>query len=253
MRMKRIIPCLDIYKGRVVKGVNFVNLADAGDPVEIAKRYNELNADEIVFLDISATTEGRGTMLEVIKRAAAQVTIPLTVGGGIRNLDDIGAVLAVGADKAGINSAAVKNPQLIKEGAEKYGSRRIVAAIDAKKDEGGTYRVYINGGTLNTGLDAVEWAKECQKLGAGEILLTSIDKDGTKDGYDLKLTSLISKAVDIPVIASGGAGKKEHFAEVLGDKVGADAALAASLFHFNEVGIQELKEYLNSRNIPVRL
>ncbi|HHT83670.1 MAG: imidazole glycerol phosphate synthase subunit HisF [Christensenellales bacterium] len=253
MRMKRIIPCLDIYKGRVVKGVNFVNLADAGDPVEIAKRYNELNADEIVFLDISATTEGRGTMLEVIKRAAAQVTIPLTVGGGIRNLDDIGAVLAVGADKAGINSAAVKNPQLIKEGAEKYGSRRIVAAIDAKKDEGGTYRVYINGGTLNTGLDAVEWAKECQKLGAGEILLTSIDKDGTKDGYDLELTSLISKAVDIPVIASGGAGKKEHFAEVLGDKVGADAALAASLFHFNEVGIQELKEYLNSRNIPVRL
>jgi cyclase len=251
--MKRIIPCLDIYKGRVVKGVNFVNLADAGDPVEIAKRYNELNADEIVFLDISATTEGRGTMLEVIKRAAAQVTIPLTVGGGIRNLDDIGAVLAVGADKAGINSAAVKNPQLIKEGAEKYGSRRIVAAIDAKKDEGGTYRVYINGGTLNTGLDAVEWAKECQKLGAGEILLTSIDKDGTKDGYDLELTSLISKAVDIPVIASGGAGKKEHFAEVLGDKVGADAALAASLFHFNEVGIQELKEYLNSRNIPVRL
>ena len=253
MRMKRIIPCLDIYKGRVVKGVNFVNLADAGDSVEIAKRYNELNADEIVFLDISATTEGRGTMLEVIKRAAAQVTIPLTVGGGIRNLDDIGAVLAVGADKAGINSAAVKNPQLIKEGAEKYGSRRIVAAIDAKKDEGGTYRVYINGGTLNTGLDAVEWAKECQKLGAGEILLTSIDKDGTKDGYDLELTSLISKAVDIPVIASGGAGKKEHFAEVLGDKVGADAALAASLFHFNEVGIQELKEYLNSRNIPVRL
>jgi cyclase len=253
MRMKRIIPCLDIYKGRVVKGVNFVNLADAGDPVEIAKRYNELNADEIVFLDISATTEGRGTMLEVIKRAAAQVTIPLTVGGGIRNLDDIGAVLAVGADKAGINSAAVKNPQLIKEGAEKYGSRRIVAAIDTKKDEGGTYRVYINGGTLNTGLDAVEWAKECQKLGAGEILLTSIDKDGTKDGYDLELTSLISKAVDIPVIASGGAGKKEHFAEVLGDKVGADAALAASLFHFNEVGIQELKEYLNSRNIPVRL
>ena len=253
MRMKRIIPCLDIYKGRVVKGVNFVNLADAGDPVEIAKRYNELNADEIVFLDISATTEGRGTMLEVIKRAAAQVTIPLTVGGGIRNLDDIGAVLAVGADKAGINSAAVKNPQLIKEGAEKYGSRRIVAAIDAKKDEGGTYRVYINGGTLNTGLDAVEWVKECQKLGAGEILLTSIDKDGTKDGYDLELTSLISKAVDIPVIASGGAGKKEHFAEVLGDKVGADAALAASLFHFNEVGIQELKEYLNSRNIPVRL
>lgn len=253
MRMKRIIPCLDIYKGRVVKGVNFVNLADAGDPVEIAKRYNELNADEIVFLDISATTEGRGTMLEVIKRAAAQVTIPLTVGGGIRNLDDIGAVLAVGADKAGINSAAVKNPQLIKEGAEKYGSWRIVAAIDAKKDEGGTYRVYINGGTLNTGLDAVEWAKECQKLGAGEILLTSIDKDGTKDGYDLELTSLISKAVDIPVIASGGAGKKEHFAEVLGDKVGADAALAASLFHFNEVGIQELKEYLNSRNIPVRL
>ena len=206
-----------------------------------------------MFLDISATTEGRGTMLEVIKRAAAQVTIPLTVGGGIRNLDDIGAVLAVGADKAGINSAAVKNPQLIKEGAEKYGSRRIVAAIDAKKDEGGTYRVYINGGTLNTGLDAVEWAKECQKLGAGEILLTSIDKDGTKDGYDLELTSLISKAVDIPVIASGGAGKKEHFAEVLGDKVGADAALAASLFHFNEVGIQELKEYLNSRNIPVRL
>ena len=192
----------------MVKGVNFVNLADAGDPVEIAKRYNELNADEIVFLDISATTEGRGTMLEVIKRAAAQVTIPLTVGGGIRNLDDIGAVLAVGADKAGINSAAVKNPQLIKEGAEKYGSRRIVAAIDAKKDEGGTYRVYINGGTLNTGLDAVEWAKECQKLGAGEILLTSIDKDGTKDGYDLELTSLISKAVDIPVIASGGAERR---------------------------------------------
>lgn len=253
MLAKRIIPCLDIDKGRVVKGVNFVNLIDAGDPVEIAKRYNELKADEIVFLDISATNEGRGTMIDVISRAAEVVFIPLTVGGGIRTINDFREILNVGADKISINSAAVRNPDLIQEAALKFGSQCVVVAIDAKKNDKGLYDVYLNGGRVNTGLNAVEWAIRCEKLGAGEILLTSMDKDGTKSGYDLEITRQISEAVKIPVIASGGAGKKEHFAEVLSDKGKADAALAASLFHFNELGIRDLKEYLISCDIPVRL
>lgn len=253
MLAKRIIPCLDIDKGRVVKGVNFVNLIDAGDPVEIAKKYNELKADEIVFLDITASHEGRGTMIEVISRAAEQVFIPLTVGGGIRTIKDFRDILNVGADKIGINSAAIKNPNLIQEAALKFGSQCVVVAIDAKKNDFGRYDVYLNGGRINTGLDALEWALQCEKLGAGEILLTSMDKDGTKSGYDLEITSQISQAVKIPVIASGGAGKKEHFAEVLSDKGKADAALAASLFHFNELSIIDLKEYLKGCNIPVRL
>lgn len=253
MLAKRIIPCLDIDKGRVVKGVNFVNLIDAGDPVEIAKKYNELKADEIVFLDITASYEGRGTMIDVISRAAEQVFIPLTVGGGIRTIKDFREILSVGADKISINSAAINNPNLIQEASQKFGSQCVVIAIDAKKNEQGEYDVYLNGGRVNTGLNAVEWAIKCEKLGAGEILLTSMDKDGTKSGYDLDITKKISQAVNIPVIASGGAGKKEDFAEVLGDKGQADAALAASLFHFNELGITELKEYLKSCNIPVRL
>lgn len=253
MLAKRIIPCLDIDKGRVVKGVNFVNLKDAGDPVEIAKKYNEMKADEIVFLDISASHEGRGTMIDVIKRAAEQVFIPLTVGGGIRTIEDIREVLNVGADKVGINSAAIKSPELIKEAALKFGSQCVVVAIDGKKNDKGSFDVYINGGRLNTGIDAIEWAKKCQELGAGEILLTSMDKDGTKSGFDLELTKRVSEAVRIPVIASGGAGKKEDFYDVLSDKGKADAALAASLFHFNELGISELKQYLNSKDIPVRL
>lgn len=253
MLIKRIIPCLDINKGRVVKGVNFVNLIDAGDPVEIAKKYNELNADEIVLLDISATNEGRGTMLDVIARAASQITIPLTVGGGIRTIEDIKEILAVGANKVGISSAAIKNPNLISEASKKYGSKCIVVAIDAKKNAKGTFDVYLNGGRINANLDAIEWAVRVEKLGAGEILLTSMDRDGTKAGFDVELTRLVSEAVNIPVIASGGAGKKEDFAEILGEKGKADAALAASLFHFNELEINELKQYLKGCNIPVRI
>lgn len=253
MLVKRIIPCLDIDKGRVVKGVNFINLIDAGDPVEIAKKYNELMADEIVFLDISASNEGRGTMLDVISRAAEQVFIPLTVGGGIRTLEDFRDILAVGADKVGINSAAIKTPKLITNAALKYGSQCVVVAIDAKRNNLGTFDVYLNGGRVNTGMDAIKWAMKAEELGAGEILLTSMDRDGTKSGFDLTLTRLVSEAVRIPVIASGGAGKKEDFADVLGEKGKADAALAASLFHFNELGISELKQYLKGCNIPVRL
>lgn len=253
MLVKRIIPCLDIDKGRVVKGVNFINLIDAGDPVEIAKKYNELMADEIVFLDISASNEGRGTMLDVISRAAEQVFIPLTVGGGIRTLEDFRDILAVGADKVGINSAAIKTPKLITNAALKYGSQCVVVAIDAKRNNLGTFDVYLNGGRVNTGMDAIKWAMKAEELGAGEILLTSMDRDGTKSGFDLTLTRLVSEAVRIPVIASGGAGKKEDFADVLGEKGKADAALAASLFHFNELDISELKQYLKGCNIPVRL
>lgn len=253
MLAKRIIPCLDINKGRVVKGVNFVNLIDAGDPVEVAKRYNELKADEIVFLDISASNENRSTMVDVIARAAEEVFIPLTVGGGIRTIKDFRDILNVGADKISINSAAIKNPDLIQEAALKFGSQCVVVAIDVKRNNEGRYDVYLNGGRLNAGLDALEWALKCQELGAGEILLTSMDKDGTKSGYDLEITRAVSEAVHIPVIASGGAGKMEHFYDALSEKGKADAALAASLFHFNEIGIKELKEYLRDRNIPVRL
>lgn len=251
MLRKRIIPCLDIDKGRVVKGVNFVNLIDAGDPVEVAKRYNELLADEIVFLDITASSDDRGIMLDVIRKAAEQVFIPLTVGGGIRGIEDFRKILSAGADKISINSAAIKRPELITEAAEKFGSQCVVVAIDCKKC-GDAHEVFLNGGRINTGLNAVEWAVRAEKLGAGEILLTSMDADGTKRGYDLDITRKISEAVNIPIIASGGAGTKEHFFDAL-TVGGADAALAASLFHFKELDIIELKKYLQNKGVQVRL
>ncbi|NNG66367.1 imidazole glycerol phosphate synthase subunit HisF [Caldanaerobacter subterraneus] len=253
MFAKRIIPCLDVKDGRVVKGINFVNLKDAGDPVEIAERYNELGADELVFLDITASYEKRKIMIDVVKRTSEKVFIPLTVGGGISDIDDIREVLKAGADKVSINTQAVKQPTLIRQAALRFGSQCVVVAIDAKKRPDGTgYNVYINGGRIDTGLDAVEWAKKVEDLGAGEILLTSMDKDGTKDGYDIELTRLISEAVNIPVIASGGAGKPEHFKEVF-TQGKADAALAASVFHYGELDIRELKRYLKDEGIPVRL
>ena len=251
MLAKRIIPCLDVKEGRVVKGVNFINLIDAGDPVEIAKSYSDLGADEVVFLDITASSDKRDIILDVVEKTAKVVFIPLTVGGGIRSIDDISRILNAGADKVSINSAAVHNPQLINEGAKKYGNQCIVVAIDAKWT-GEFYEVYINGGRTPTGKDAIMWAKECEERGAGEILLTSMDKDGTKSGFELKLTSLVSSAVSIPVIASGGAGKKEDFRDVFKEGK-ADAALAASLFHFNILPIKELKEYLKDNNVEVRL
>jgi cyclase len=251
MLAKRIIPCLDVKEGRVVKGVNFINLIDAGDPVEIAKGYSDLGADEVVFLDITASSDKRDIILDVVEKTAKVVFIPLTVGGGIRSIDDISRILNAGADKVSINSAAVHNPQLINEGAKKYGNQCIVVAIDAKWN-GEFYEVYINGGRTPTGKDAIMWAKECEERGAGEILLTSMDKDGTKSGFELKLTSLVSSAVSIPVIASGGAGKKEDFRDVFKEGK-ADAALAASLFHFNILPIKELKEYLKDNNVEVRL
>ncbi|MDI3518825.1 MAG: imidazole glycerol-phosphate synthase subunit HisF [Caldanaerobacter sp.] len=253
MLAKRIIPCLDVKDGRVVKGINFVNLKDAGDPVEIAERYNELGADELGFLDITASYEKRKIMIDVVKRTSEKVFIPLTVGGGISDIDDIREVLKAGADKVSINTQAVKQPTLIRQAALRFGSQCVVVAIDAKKRPDGTgYNVYINGGRIDTGLDAVEWAKKVEDLGAGEILLTSMDKDGTKDGYDIELTRLISEAVNIPVIASGGAGKPEHFKEVF-TQGKADAALAASVFHYGELDIRELKRYLKDEGIPVRL
>jgi cyclase len=252
LHTKRIIPCLDVNKGRVVKGVNFVNLRDAGDPVEIAAFYNQSLADELVFLDITASSDARNIMLDVVRRTAEQVFIPLTVGGGIRSIEDIRNILNAGADKVSLNSAALKRPELIKEAAERFGNQCIVVAIDAKAREGGGFDVYLNGGRVNTGKDAVEWAKEAEKLGAGEILLTSMDCDGVKKGYDIALTQTISSAVNIPVIASGGAGCKEDFLDVL-TQGGADAALAASLFHFRELEIKEVKEYLHSNNVAVRL
>ncbi len=250
MLAKRIIPCLDVDKGRVVKGVRFLNLVDAGDPVEVAKVYEEQGADELVFLDITASAEDRKITLEVVKRVAEEVFMPFTVGGGISSLEDMRKLLEAGADKVSINTSAVKNPQLIYEGAKKFGSQCIVVAIDAKR-KGNGWEVYIHGGRTPTGLDAVEWAKKAESLGAGEILLTSMDRDGTKSGYDIELTKAVSKAVNIPVIASGGAGSMEHFYEafVLG---GADACLAASLFHFKEISIPELKGYLASKGVPVR-
>ncbi|RIA75688.1 cyclase [Anaeroplasma bactoclasticum] len=251
MLCKRIIPCLDIKEGRVVKGVNFINLVDAGDPVEIAEGYSRLGADEVVFLDITASYEKRGIILDVVKKTAEKVFIPLTVGGGIRTLEDIHNILMAGADKVSINSTAVTNKELIREGAKKYGNQCIVVAIDAKWN-GKFYEVYIHGGRTATGLDAIKWAKEVESLGAGEILLTSMDADGTKKGFELNLTFLVSSAVNIPVIASGGAGSKEDFYDVF-TKGFADAALAASLFHYKELEIKDLKEYLRSKGVNVRL
>ena len=233
MHTKRIIPCLDVNKGRVVKGINFVNFRDAGDPVEAAKFYNDSLADELVFLDITASSDDRSIMLDVVKRTAEQVFIPLTVGGGIRSIEDFRKILSAGADKISVNSAAVKRPELINEAAERFGSQCVVVAIDAKRREGGGFDVYLNGGRVNTGIDAVEWAKEAFERGAGEILLTSMDCDGVKNGYDIELTKAVSSAVNIPVIASGGAGKPEHFYDALTEG-GADAALAASLFHLGK-------------------
>ena len=252
MLTKRIIPCLDVNGGRVVKGVNFVNLVDAGDPVEVARAYNEEGADELVFLDITASSDQRNTVVEMVRRVAEQVFIPFTVGGGIRTVDDMRNILREGADKISINTSAVANPGLIREGAQKFGSQCIVVAIDARRRENGPgWTVYIKGGREDTGLDAVEWAKRAVSLGAGEILLTSMDCDGTKAGYDVALTRTISDAVGVPVIASGGAGNVKDFYEVL-TAGGADAALAASLFHFRELSIGEVKEYLEQKGVPVR-
>ncbi|MEI7640805.1 MAG: imidazole glycerol phosphate synthase subunit HisF [bacterium] len=252
MLTKRIIPCLDVNQGRVVKGIKFLNLIDAGDPVEAAVRYNNAGADEIVFLDITASHEKRKTIVEVVRRTAEQVFIPLTVGGGIRTVSDMEEILRSGADKISINTAAVTNPELIREGAKKFGSQCIVVAIDAKHSGKGKWNVYIHGGRTDTGLDAVKWAKKAYALGAGEILLTSMDADGTKAGYDLGLTRAISKAVKIPVIASGGAGGPEHMVEVL-KKGKADAVLAASIFHYKHYTVRTVKEYLHRHGIPIRL
>ena len=251
MLTRRIIPCLDVHAGRVVKGVNFVNLQDAGDPVEIAKAYNRAGADELVFLDITASSDQRGIMREVVAKTAEQVFIPLTVGGGIRTVEDFRAILSCGADKISVNSPAVKNPSLISEAAEKFGSQCVVVAIDAKR-HGDHYEVYVNGGQVNTGRDALEWAAEAEKLGAGEILLTSMDADGTKAGYDIALTRMITDCVNIPVIASGGAGRLEDFRDVIRE-ADASAVLAASLFHYKELEIRQVKEYLKNCGIPVRM
>lgn len=245
----RVIPCLDVNAGRVVKGTNFVDLRDAGDPVEIAKRYNVEGADEVVFLDITASSDKRAITLDVVKKTAEQVFIPLTVGGGIRTVDDMRTLLKAGADKISINTAAVLNPQLIYDGSRKFGNQCIVVAIDAKKD-GNSWTVYTHGGRTKTDLNVIEWAQKCVELGAGEILLTSMDKDGTKDGYDLELMEQVTKVVDVPVIASGGAGKKEHFVDVC--KKGASAVLAASLFHFKQLEISDLKQYMKQNGIEVR-
>jgi cyclase len=249
---KRIIPCLDVNNGRVVKGVNFVGLRDAGDPVEVAKRYNVEGADEITFLDIGATHEGRDTIVDVVKKVAKEVFIPLTVGGGIRKLDDIYALLNVGCDKVSINSAAIKRPEFIEEGAKRFGSQCIVVAIDAKRVDEGKWHIFTHGGRNDTGIDALEWAKEAYNRGAGELLVTSMDADGTKAGFDNELNSKIGELVNIPVIASGGAGTMEHIKDAF--TIGqADAALAASIFHFKEIDIMELKHYLRDNNIPVRI
>ena len=252
MLAKRIIPCLDVNKGRVVKGVNFVNLVDAGDPVEAAKAYDEAGADELVFLDITASAEDRDIILDVVKETAETVFMPLTVGGGIRNLEDIRKLLESGADKVSINTAAVKDPSLVESAAVRFGSSTIVVAIDAKRVGNNKWEVYIHGGRTPTGIDAVDWAKAVEDLGAGEILLTSMDRDGTKNGYDIPLTKAVSEAVSIPVIASGGAGNKHHFYQAFAEGK-ADAALAASLFHFKQLTITEVKEFLKEKGIPVRL
>ena len=248
---KRIIPCLDVKDGRVVKGVNFVGLRDAGNPVEVAKRYNNEGADEITFLDITASHENRDTIVDIVKDVAKEVFIPLTVGGGIRKLEDIYKLLNVGCDKVSVNSSAVVNPDFIDEGSKRFGSQCIVVAIDVKKVADGSYHVFVKGGREDTGLDAIEWAKEVYNRGAGEILLTSMDTDGAKTGFELNITEKISSMVDIPVIASGGAGTMEHMKEAF--EHGASAALAASIFHFKEIDIMELKKYLRDNNIPVRI
>lgn len=253
MFTKRIIPCLDVHAGRVVKGVNFVDLKDAGDPVEIAKAYDKAGADELVFLDITASSDARETVVDLVREVAKCVFIPFTVGGGIRTVEDFRTLLREGADKISINSSAINTPELISEAAAKFGSQCVVVAIDAKKRvDGSGWNVYKNGGRVDVGLDAVEWAQKAEKLGAGEILLTSMDCDGTKNGYDLELTRTIAEHVSIPVIASGGAGKIEHFKEALAEGK-ADAALAASLFHYKELEIQQVKEYLQREDVPVRL
>lgn len=251
MFTKRIIPCLDVNKGRVVKGVNFVNLKDAGDPVEIARAYDAAGADELVFLDITASCEERDTVADMVRAVASSVFIPFTVGGGIRTVEDFKRLLREGADKISVNSAAIDRPELISEAAEKFGSQCVVVAIDARRRPEGGWNIYKHGGRLDTGLDAVEWAKKVEALGAGEILLTSMDCDGTKAGYDMELTRAVAGAVSIPVIASGGAGTLEHFYEALSDG-GADAALAASLFHYKELEISQVKDYLAEKGISVR-
>lgn len=253
MHTKRIIPCLDVNNGRVVKGVNFVNLIDAGDPVAIAEAYDQAGADELVFLDITASSDARETVVDMVRKVAEKVFIPFTVGGGIRTVDDFRAILREGADKVSVNSAAIMNPMLIHEAAEKFGSQCVVVAIDAKRRaDGSGFNIYKNGGRVDMGMDAVEWARKAESLGAGEILLTSMDCDGTKAGYDIELTRAVSESVSIPVIASGGAGKTEHFYDALTEGR-AEAALAASLFHFKELEIVQAKEYLKGRGVPVRL
>ena len=253
MHTKRIIPCLDVNNNRVVKGVNFVNLRDAGDPVEVAKAYNKAGADELVFLDITASSDNRNTVVDMVRRVAEQVFIPFTVGGGIRTVDDFKTLLREGADKIPINSSAIMNPRLISDAADKFGSQCVVVAIDAKRRaDGSGWNIYKNGGRVDVGIDAVEWARKVDKLGAGEILLTSMDCDGVKRGYDVELTRIISENVSIPVIASGGAGKKEHFYDALTEGK-ADAALAASLFHYKELEINDLKHYLKEKGVQVRI
>ena len=252
MFTKRIIPCLDVNNGRVVKGINFVNLRDAGDPVEVAAAYDKAGADEVVFLDITATSDARETVVDMVRKVAEKVFIPFTVGGGIRTVEDFKVLLREGADKISINSSAINNPRLISDAADKFGSQCVVVAIDARKRaDGSGWNIYKNGGRIDVGMDAVEWAMQADRLGAGEILLTSMDCDGTKAGYDIELTRQIAENVSIPVIASGGAGTKEHFYEALTDGK-ADAALAASLFHYKELKIMDLKNYLADKGIPVR-
>jgi len=250
MITKRIIPCLDVKNGRVVKGTNFVNLRDAGDPVEAARLYNEQGADELVFLDITASNEERKTIVDVVERTAREVFMPLTVGGGIRSVEDFRTILLAGADKVAVNSAAVKDKYLLARAADKFGNQCVVLAVDAKKTDEG-FHVFIHGGRIDTGIDAIEWVKEAERLGAGEILLTSMDADGTKAGFDLELTKAVTEAVSIPVIASGGGGALSHFKDVF-EIAGADAALAASLFHYKELTVGQVKDYLDGFGIPVR-
>lgn len=254
MLTKRVIPCMDVKDGRVVKGVNFVNLRDAGDPIELAQRYDEQKADEVIFLDITATSDDRATTIDLASRASEELHLPYTVGGGFRTVEDIRTMIAAGADKVSINSAAVKNPELITEAAVRFGTQAIIVAIDAKQraDNPNKWEVYVAGGRKATGIDAVEWAAEAAKRGAGEILLTSMDRDGSRDGFDCALTRAVARAVDIPVIASGGVGALEHFAQGIIEGE-ADAVLAASVFHYGELTIRQVKEYMRSQGIPVRL
>lgn len=251
MLAKRIIPCLDVRDGRVVKGVNFVGIKDVGDPVECAMMYDRQGADEITFLDITATHEGRGTMVDVVRKTARNVFVPLTVGGGIRSIDDFREILRAGADKVSVNSAAVRDPEMVARAADKFGSQCVVVAVDARRNGAGGFNVVVNGGRIDTGLDALEWVRKVEALGAGEILLTSMDADGTKNGFDLELTERVAESLNIPVIASGGCGKLEHFSQLF-EKTKADAALAASLFHYRELTVGEVKDHLKSKNIWAR-